>query len=95
MQIKGTLSHNKLAYWSANVIRLTDTMIVLEARDEWTSITNAANDVIESLSKECILRPQVFYRDTMGQFDMLEHDGSHFKSFTPCSRSQRDWLNQL
>lgn len=47
----------------------------------FTSLTNAAEDVVLKLIKEHGPDKRFFYRDSQGSWDELKHDGSAFTGF--------------
>lgn len=68
-----------------NVIDVTENYILIEDSGEGISITNSAEEVLEDLYKQKIaskdLNQRIFYIDTEGQVDELEHILDNFISF--------------
>ena len=69
-------------------IEVTDNLVVLEDLDQGRTVTNDADPVIADLAQEGLLRGRrVIYRDTMGRWDELLHDGTRFAGFRPFAQT--------
>ena len=69
-------------------IEVTDSLIMLEDLDQGRTVTNDADAVIADLAQEGLLRGRrVIYRDTMGRWDELLHDGTRFTGFRPFTQT--------
>lgn len=92
-RVKVELMHR----WSAEIIALTDTMILLKDLDEIenATVTNSADEVIAYLIETNLIRPNVFYKDTMNRLDKLDHDGKKFITFVAGTSEQQQFLRQF
>ncbi len=80
------------------IMHTTDTFVLIADMDSdgFPSITNSAHGVIELLSVQMNLTNRaVIYRDTMGRFDELRHDGHKFTGFSPCTSTQQVFFRRV
>ncbi len=80
------------------VVSDNDTFVLIIDLDQGKTITNDAHAVIEklsSMSKHGLGNRKVYYRDTCGRFDELEHSDSRFTRILPCKESQQQFLREL
>jgi hypothetical protein len=71
------------------VYRTAADFIAVIDQDAGVSITNDAAAVVTYLLAEYGSDRRFFYRDTMGRWDELLHDGHRFTDFAPLSDAQR------
>ena len=79
---------------SYTVVEVTADTIFIRDDDVGKSVTNCAENVCSELVKEHGNK-RVFYRDTDGVIDEIEHIDGEFLSFAPCSPSLRKHFESL
>lgn len=78
------------------VQRSNDIFILILDLNSGQTITDNASDVICRLNQDIdtgLKRRKVYYRDTSGQYDQLDHDNGTFKRILPCTQSQQSFLS--
>ena len=71
---------------SYDMVRITPEVVWIRDRDEdgARSVTNDAERVVrELLERFAPETPRIIYRDSMGRWDELKHDGARFTGFAP------------
>lgn len=70
-------------------------ILVVDLCDEgshFMSVTNDADAVVEYLISKFGSHP-IYYKDSMGQWDELKHDGREFTDFAPISPALKTKFN--
>lgn len=67
------------------IVRETPSYILIRDLGTCLSITNDAENVVRKLFADGLLEPErlLYYIDTNGEVDQLEHDGKKFIGFKP------------
>lgn len=66
-----------------DVAKITDKAIwIVDTGEECMSVTNDAERVVAEIDRRYANR-RIYYRDSMGNWDELKHDGSIFLGFAP------------
>ena len=77
---------------------INDEFVVLVDHDKGASVTNDADNVIRWLGENLdngLGERKVYYRDTTGSYDELEHEKGVFVSFSPCPTHVKEALATL
>ncbi|ELY4881573.1 hypothetical protein ACLI07_23750 (plasmid) [Providencia huaxiensis] len=72
-----------------------DEFVVLIDKDQGASVTNDANNVISWLVENLdngLGERKVYYRDTTGSYDEMEHEKGVFVSFSACPSHVKEAL---
>ncbi|ELK0756148.1 MULTISPECIES: hypothetical protein [Enterobacteriaceae] len=72
--------------------------IILVDHDKGASVTNDAENVIRWLDENLaggLGQRKVYYRDTMGEYDELEHENVNFKGYIACPRHIKQALAEM
>lgn len=65
------------------IVEVTDAFVALVDDDTGASVTNDATAVVAYLLSEYGTERRLIYRDSMGRWDELRHDGKRFVGFAP------------
>lgn len=80
------------------VVSDNDTFLLIVDLDQGKTVTNDASAVIQSLdrmTRDGLRNRRVYYRDTCGRFDELEHSQDRFTRILPCKDSQQRFLKSF
>lgn len=80
-------------------VQVTDVLVLIaDPGGDGRSVTNDAESVVARVDREVggLGARTLYYRDSAGQFDRLQHDGAgRFVGFAPCTRDQQSELARL
>lgn len=75
-----------------------DAFVLIEDQDQGRSITNDAENVVKTVDAMLeggLEGRTLYYRDTMGRFDKLQHREGRFIGFAPASNTMQIVLSQI
>jgi hypothetical protein len=78
------------------IIRITDTLVLIRDLNQGASITNYPSETLNHLSQRHSIKwKRIFYRDTIGRFDQIVHNNGIFVCFRPGSPAQQSFFDAL
>lgn len=88
-----TFNMAKIKY---QIIRITDTLVLLKDLDQGATITNYPSETLNHLSQNRSIKgKRIFYRDTVGRYDEIVHDRGVFRCFRPGTPAQQSFFDAL
>jgi len=80
------------------VLLITDTAVLIVDNDlpDCPTVTNSSEATVKELASTQVLNNRrIIYRDTMGRYDELKHNGGAFMGFNPLSISQQQFYRNI